>query len=658
MPQLTEIDVLTYYSSVVCGLLQPGSSSLTSVPKVASRQDVGDDVNMKSPQNVIDNNVRKKEKKSKGKRGNQNMTQAVEPGVKPVEEAVIAVVEPKDKERQSKRGKKRSLNASLSITEDLEQNLPAPDDKKKQKQSKSLPKNATSGQTEAVQTPAHQAQPQPRSTDAMFSAIASKGDKKSARRKKQDQAAAVLEVLHKGTSKGADKEGTKEQTPAKAKPRKSKGKEKDVAAIAKETEPAEEVTENDKEPAKAKTRKSKGKDNPVPPRIPVAITDPGTSNALASSSTPSKTVITASVPGSHASPKSTTPPPSLSRAPSTPVSEEDVLRHLYTRLSNGSGPFAASLSAPSASEIRKRRRESMVETPLRHKVLLRPSESLGKKRRMSVANENVDLHEEGEDTMEEIDMLASPAFPTAPAAGKKDKKDKKGKVPAPPHKAPSDLALTPVPDDPTELPIFSELRRKDKKKTKEKKEEKQKKDRKEKEKQEREKSETREKNEAKEKGKEKEHGKGRKRKGEALQAETSGPAVAPATIPASAPAPAPAPIPVSPAASISTPAPNQKTPTSSTSKKKRRLTEIPIPRLSPSIKSPAGTTSAASPASSKKTKLSQGLIPLGNSLDTAKMHMYASMGIVTPSPSSKGSSKKEKKIGKKGPKWITETPRM
>lgn len=107
MPQLTEIDVLTYYSSVVCGLLQPGSTSLTSVPKVASRHDVGDDISTKSPQKAIGNDVGKKEKKRKGKGGNRDVAQAAEPGVKPVEETVIAVAEPKDKERQSKRGTRR-----------------------------------------------------------------------------------------------------------------------------------------------------------------------------------------------------------------------------------------------------------------------------------------------------------------------------------------------------------------------------------------------------------------------------------------------------------------------------------------------------------------------------------------------------------------------
>lgn len=654
MPQLTEIEVLTYYSSVVCGLLQPGSSSLISVPKVGSRQDVVEDINTTSPQNALDYNVTKKGKKGKGKKDNHDATHAVEPSVKPVE-AVIAVAKPKDKEKQSKKKQTKTLNAGLPTAEDLEQNMPAPNDRKGKKQSNGLPQKA-SGQTEPTQIPAHQA-PQLQSTGVMLSTDTSEGNKKSTKRKKLESAAAVSEVPHKKASTRADKEGTEGQTPAKVKPRKSKGKEKDVAAPIKQAQPAEIETGNEKQLAKAKPRKSKGKDHIATVRIPAAIIDSGTPNVLRSSSKPSKTATTAPIPESPASPKSitpsrsTTPPRSFSRAPSTPISEEDVLRHLYTHLSSSSGPSVASPPTLSTSEVRKRRRESMVETPLRHKVLSRPMESLGKKRRMSAANEYKDAHKEPEHMMEEVDMLASPAVSTASAAEKKEKKDKKkkkDKMSAPLAESSSNPSLAPISDESTELPNFSELRKKDKKKKKEKKEEKQKK---EKEKQEREKS------EAKEKGRGKEHGKERKRKSEAFQAEISSPAVAPAAIPASAPAPAPASAPTL-ASSISTPTPKQKIPAPSSSKQKRRLTEIPIPRLSPSVKPSAATTTAESPTSSKKTKLLQGRILLGTSPDAAKMHMYASMGTVTPSPGSKGSSKKEKKIGKKGPKWITETPRM
>ncbi|KIR53794.1 hypothetical protein I315_03920 [Cryptococcus gattii Ru294] len=670
MPQLTEIEVLTYYSSVVCGLLQPGSSSLISVPKVGSRQDVVEDINTESPQNMLDYNVTKKEKKRKGKKDNHDATPAVEPSVKPLD-AVIAVAKPKDKEEQSKKKKtKKALDAGRPIAEDLEQNIPAPDDRKGEKQRKGLPQNATtSGQTEPAQTSAHQAPPQLQSTGVMLSTNASEGNKKSTKTKKLDSAAAVSEVPHKKTSKRVDKEGTEGQTPAKVKPRKSEGKEKDVAAPIRDAESAAIETGNGKEPAKAKPRKSKSKDHIATARIPAAIINSGASNVPSSSSKPSKpskskskskpskSATTAPIPESPASPKSitpprsTTPPRSFSRAPSTPISEEDVLRHLYTHLSSSSGPSVASPPTLSTSEVRKRRRESMVETPLRHKVLSRPMESLGKKRRMSAANEYIDAHEEGEQMMEEVDMLASPAVSTAIAAEKKEKKDKKkkkDKMSAPLAESSSNPSLAPISDESTGLPNFSELRKKDKKKKKEKKEEKQKE---EKGKQEREKI------EAKEKGKGKEHGKERKRKSEAFQAEISSPAVAPAVIPvpATASAPASAPALVS---SLSTPTPKPKIPLASSSKKKRRLTEIPIPRLSPSVKSSAAATTAESPTSSKKTKLSQGRIPLGTSPDAAKMHMYASMGIVTPSPGSKGSSKKEKKIGKKGPKWITETPRM
>ncbi|KAE8541341.1 hypothetical protein D1P53_002700 [Cryptococcus gattii VGV] len=657
MPKLTEIEVLTYYSSVVCGLLQPGSSSLISVPKVGTRQDVVEDINTTSPQNAPDYNVTKKEKKGKGKKDNHNATPAVESSVKPVE-AVIAVAKPKDKEEQSKKKKtKKSLNAGLPTAEDLEQNMPVPNDRKQQKQSKGLPQNAASGQTEAAQTPAHQVPPQLQSTGVMLSTNASEGNKKSTKRKKVDSAAAVSEVPHKKTSTRADKEETEGQTPAKVKPRKSKGKQKDVAAPIRDAEPAAIETGNGKEPAKAKPRKSKSKDHTATARIPAAIINSGTSNVAGSSSKPSKSATTAPIPESPASPKSitpprsTTPPRSFSRAPNTPISEEDVLRHLYTHLSSSSGPSVASPPTLSTSEVRKRRRESMVETPLRHKVLSRPMESLGKKRRMSAANEYIDAREEGEHMMEEVDMLASPAVSTATAAEKKEKKDKKkkkDKMSASLAESSSNPSLAPISDESTGLPNFSELRKKDKKKKKEKKEEKQKE---EKEKQEREQI------EAKEKRKGKDHGKERKRKSEAFQAEISSPAVAPAAIPAPAPAPAPASAPAL-VSSISTPTPKQKIPLASSSKKKRRLTEIPIPRLSPSVKSSAAATTAESPTSSKKTKLSQGRIPLGTSPDAAKMHMYASMGIVTPSPGSKGSSKKEKKIGKKGPKWITETPRM
>lgn len=654
MPQLTEIEVLTYYSSVVCGLLQPGSSSLISVPKVGSRQDVVEDINTESPQNALDYNVTKKEKKGKGKKDNHDATPAVEPSVKPVE-AVIAVATPKDKEKQSKKkNKTKTLNAGLPTAEDLEQNMPAPNDRKQQKQSKGLPQNAASGQTEADQTPAHQVPPQLQSTGVMLPTNASEGNKKSTKRK-VDSAAAASEVPHKKTSTRTDKEEIEGQTPAKVKPRKSKGKEKDVAAPVRDAEPAAVETGHGKEPAKAKPRKSKSKDHTASARIPAAIINSGTSNVAGSSSKPSKSAATAPIPELPASPKSitpprsTTPPRSFSRAPSTPISEEDVLRHLYTHLSNSSGPSVASPPTLSTPEVRKRRRESMVETPLRHKVLSRPMESLGKKRRMSAANEYIDAREEGEHMMEEVDMLASPAVSTATVAEKKEKKDKKkkkDKMSAPLAESSSNPSLAPISDETTGLPNFSELRKKDKKKKKEKKEEKQKE---EKEKQEREKI------EAKEKRKGKEHGKERKRKSEAFQAEISSPAVAPAAIPAPAPAPAPA---SAPALVSSTPTPKQKIPLASSSKKKRRLTEIPIPRLSPSVKSSAAATTAESPTSSKKTKLSQGRIPLGTSPDAAKMHMYASMGIVTPSPGSKGSSKKEKKIGKKGPKWITETPRM
>lgn len=652
MPQLTEIEVLTYYSSVVCGLLQPGSSSLISVPKVGSRQDVDEDISTTSPQNALDYNVTKKEKKRKGEKDNRDAMPAVEPSVKPVE-AVNAIAKPKDKEKQSKKKKTKTLDAGLPTAEDLEQNMPAPNDRKGKKQSNGLPQNAASGQIEPAQTPPHQAPTPLQSTGAMLPTNASEGNKKSTKTKKLDSAAAVSEVPHKKTSKRADKEGTEGQTPAKIKPRESKGKEKDVAAPIREAEPAEIETGNGKEPANAKPRKSKSKDRTATARIPAAIINSGTSNVPGSSSKPSKSATTAPIPESPASPKSITPPRSttplrgFSRAPSTPISEEDVLRHLYTHLSSSSGPSVTSPPTLSASEVRKRRRESMVETPLRHKVLSRPMESLGKKRRMSATNEDIDVHEEGDHMMQEVDMLASPAVSAASAAEKKDKKDKKkkkDKMSAPLAESSSNPPLAPISDESIELPNFSELRKKDKKKKKEKKEEKQKK---EKEKQEREKS------EAKEKGKGKEHGKERKRKSEAFQAEISSPAVAPAAIPASAPAPAPA-----LASSISTPTPKQKIPVPPSSKQKRRLTEIPIPRLSPSVKSSAATTTAESPTSSKKTKLLQGRIPLGTSPDAAKMHMYASMGTVTPSPGSKGSSKKEKKIGKKGPKWITETPRM
>lgn len=655
MPQLTEIEVLTYYSSVVCGLLQPGSSSLISVPNVWSRQDVVEDINATSPQNALDYNVTKKEKKGKGKKDNHDATHAVEPSVKPVE-AVIAVAKPKDKEKQSKKKKTKTLNAGLPIAEGLEQNMPAPNDRKGKKQSNGLPQNVASGQTEPTQTPAHQA-PQLQNTGVMLSTDTSEGNKKSAKRKKLESAAAVSEVPHKKASTRADKEGTEGQTLAKVKPRKSKGKEKDVAAPIKQAQPAEIETGNEKQLAKAKPRKSKGKDHTATARIPAAIINSGTSNVPGSSSKPSKSATTAPIPESPASPKSitpprsTTPPRSLSRAPSTPISEEDVIRHLYTHLSSSSGPSVASPPTLSTSEVRKRRRESMVETPLRHKVLSRPMESLGTKRRMSGANEYKDAHKEGEHMMEEVDMLASPAVSTASAAEKKEKKDKKkkkDKMSASLAESSSNPSPAPISDESTELPNFSELRKKDKKKKKEKKEEKQEK---EKEKQEREKS------EAKEKGKGKEHGKERKRKSEAFQAEINSPAVAPAAIPASAPAPAPASAPTL-ASSILTPTPKQRIPAPSSSKQKRRLTEIPIPRLSPSVKPSAATTTAESPTSSKKIKVLQGRILLGTSPDAAKMHMYASMGTVTPSPGSKSSSKKEKKIGKKGPKWITETPRM
>lgn len=653
MPQLTEIEVLTYYSSVVCGLLQPGSSSLISIPKVGSRQDVVEDVNTTSPQNALDCNVTKKEKKGKGKKDNHDATHAVEPSVKPVE-AVIAVAKPKDKEKQSKKKQTKTLDASLPTAEYLEQNMPASNDRKGKNQSNGLPQKA-SGQTEPTQTPTPQA-PQLQSTGVLLSTDTSEGNKKSTKRKKLESAAAVSEMPHKKASTRADKEGTEGQTPAKVKPRKSKDKEKDAAAPIKQAQPAEIETGNEKQLAKAKPRKSKGKDHTATARIPAAIINSGNPNVPGSSSKPSKSAITAPIPESPASPKSitpprsTTPPRSLSRAPSTPISEEDVIRHLYTHLSSSSEPSVASPPTLSTSEVRKRRRESMVETPLRHKVLSRPMESLGKKRRMSGANEYKDADKEGEHMMEEVDMLASPAVSTASAAEKKEKKDKKkkkDKMSASLAESLSNPSPAPISDESTELPNFSELRKKDKKKKKEKKEKKQKK---EKEKQEREKG------EAKEKGKGKEHGKERKRKSEAFQAEISSPAVAPAAIPASASAPAPASAPTL-ASSILTPTPKQKIPAPSSSKQKRRLTEIPIPRLPPSVKPSAATTTAESPTSSKKIKLLQGRILLGTSPDAAKMHMYASMGTVTPSPGSKGSSKKEK-IRKKGPKWITETPRM
>ncbi|ODN73785.1 hypothetical protein L202_07314 [Cryptococcus amylolentus CBS 6039] len=623
MPELKEQDFLAYYTAIACGLVHRGSDgkiapvSSTSTPAESSRQ---------TP--VLDA-VANKETSGKGKKGGRKGKKVVE-AVEAVEgEGARTDVEAANveasKSKDKGKCKTKAVDPAPPAVSQTTDEVPPVQPKAKQPKKSKKNKEAATPAVESTNAAPETSTPVLSAYETLAKEISNKAKKR------------VAENAEAETSRTP--EITAEQ-PAKFKPRKSKAARtpvgvEDAPAPLPPIPPAPEPSSTPSGPsktstkvAKAKTPKSTSRAKPIAPVASPAVESP----TLAESSTPARGV-----------------PPRDTRALSTPVSEADVYRYHFSHVS-GSGsshdsPTSRSLASPgtpaSPTQRGKKRKSDALgaETPLRQKVLSRGG--MGKKRSSLDSEDLAD--------MEMVDELATPGKSPPSTSEKKKKKSKKSiggqeVASSAPVESVSVASPIPPPSSPV-VPDTSTPSTKPKKSGKESKRDK-------KEQEQREKALALEAAELEEKEKAAAEKKARKEqeKKEKKERRKSKADATSVSQPPKSPAAAPDPLPVT--------TPAKDTPITPASKKKRRLTDLPIPRITPA-KSPAVTSSAetGSPSAVKKPRKSVPTTPFGQGQpEPAVMHMYATMGVVTPSPKSKGagSSKKEKK---KGPRWITETPK-
>ncbi|WVQ72261.1 hypothetical protein IAR50_001810 [Cryptococcus sp. DSM 104548] len=600
MSGLKEQDFLAYYTAIACGLVQRGSDG--SIAPVTSTSTPAESTR----QTPAPGTVESMQGSSKGKKGERKGKKVADSAETVEGEGAANKVQADDVEAGQKKGlgkgKKKIIESDPPAVPNPTSEVPVQGQIKQPKKSKKAKdKEATIAVAESTDIASQAPTPVLSAYEALAKEISDRAKERS----------------------GDNSEAGPVQTP-------------DVAT---------------KQPAKPKPRKSKTAPAPTPtgvkgaqvsqpptPTMPKSPFNPATSSKTSTKTKATKTPkstsransvapVASPAVGTRASAVSSTPargvPSRDTRAPSTPVSEADVYRYHFSHVTGSGSSRDSPASQASASPAtpasptqssKKRKSDALgTETPLRQKVLSRPLSSLNKKRK------SLDLAER--EDLEEVDELATPVASPAPISEKKKKKKSRKSIaePVAPSSAPVATTSTASPiasASPPEERDVPKPASKSKKNWQSKRERPQR--------------------------------RRRRRRGESqkikrpLHLNPPRPLLLPQILRPPLP-------------------PSIDAPTTPASKKRRRLTDLPIPRLTPA-KSPAVATSAenGSPSAVKKPRKSVPTTPFGQGQpEPAVMHMYAAMGVVTPSPKAKasaGSGKKEKK--RLGPRWVTETPKQ